>query len=83
MWLGFVEGGSRHWVNETSYLANDVMVNLSGSGRVCLGKGQLSVLDLADKIPQDENKTKSSHGDHLFPCDSCHSPFVRNPRQNF
>jgi len=38
---------------------------------VCLGKGQLSVLDPMDKVPQDENKTKSSHSDHSFLCDSC------------
>jgi len=38
---------------------------------VCLGKGQLSVLDPMDKIPQDENKIKSSHGLHSFSCDSC------------
>jgi len=38
---------------------------------VCVGKGQSSVLDPADKIPLDENKTKSSHGYCLFPCDSC------------
>jgi len=42
-----------------------------GVKKVCCGKGWLSVLDPADKIPQDENKTKSSHGDHLFLCDSC------------
>jgi len=28
MWLGFVEDVSRHWVNETSHLVNDVMMNL-------------------------------------------------------
>jgi len=41
------------------------------SGMVCLGKGQSSILDPMDKVPQDENKTKSSHGNCLFPCDSC------------
>jgi len=43
-------------------LVNDVMVKSWGSGRVCLGQGRLSVLDPADKIPQDKNKTKSSRG---------------------
>jgi len=79
MWLGFVEGESRHWVNETSYLANDVMVNLWGSGRVCLGQGGRSVLVPVDKIPQDKNKTKSSHSLRSFSCDSCH----RGRQQNW
>jgi len=30
---------------------------------VCLGKGQTPALDPMDKVPQDENKTKSSHSD--------------------
>ena len=72
MWLGFIEDVSRHWVNEMSYLVSDVMMNLWGSGRVCLGKGRSSILDPTDKIPQDENKTKSSHGLRSFSCDSCH-----------
>jgi len=43
---------------------------------VCLGKGWSSILDPADKIPQDENKTKSSHGYCLFLCDSCHRMYI-------
>ncbi len=39
---------------------------------VCLGKGRLSILDPADKVPQDENKTKISHSNCSFLCDSCH-----------
>jgi len=38
---------------------------------VCLGKGWSSVLGPADKVLQDENKTKSSHSDCSFLCDSC------------
>ncbi len=38
---------------------------------VCLGKGWSSVLGPMDKVPQDENKTESSHSDHSFLCDSC------------
>ena len=52
-------------------LVNDIIVRLSGAKVVCLGKGWLSVLDPMDKVPQDENKTKSSHGNCLFLCDSC------------
>jgi len=37
---------------------------------VCLGKGWSSVLGPADKVPQDENKTKSLHSNHSFLCDS-------------
>jgi len=43
---------------------NDVIVRVWGEGAVCLGKGQSSALGPADKVPQDENKTKSSHSDH-------------------
>ncbi len=39
---------------------------------VCLGKGRLSILDPMDKVPQDENKTKSSHSYCSLLCDSCH-----------
>ena len=71
-------------------LVNDVMMKSWGSGRVCLGQGQMSVLDPADKIPQDENKTKSSHGLCSFSCDSCHTeehqsyltPWVRVANEN-
>jgi len=38
---------------------------------ICPGKGRLSVLDPADKVPQDGNKTKSSHSNRPFLCDSC------------
>jgi len=38
---------------------------------VCLGKGWSSVLGPTDKVPQDENKTKSPHSDCSFLCDSC------------
>ncbi len=37
-----------------------------------LVRGQLSILDPVDKVPQDENKTKSSHSTRSFLCDSCH-----------
>jgi len=42
------------------------------NGTACLGKGWSSVLDPRDKVPQDENKTKSPQGDHSSLCDSCH-----------
>jgi len=71
MWLGFVEGVSHHWENKMLHLVNDGMVEMWGVEMVCLGKGQSSILDPADKIPQDENKTKSSCSDCLFLCDSC------------
>jgi len=43
---------------------------------VCLGKSQLSILDPVDKVPQDENKTKSSHSNCSFLCDSCQISWI-------
>jgi len=48
-------------VNKMSHLVNDVMVEMWGVERVCLGKGGASILGPADKVPQDENKTKRTH----------------------
>ena len=38
---------------------------------VLLGRDPWSVLDPMDKVPQDENKTKSSHSGRQFLCDTC------------
>jgi len=39
------------------------LCNCEVNGMVCLGKGRSPILDPTDKVPQDENKTKSSHSD--------------------
>jgi len=68
----FVEGVSCHWWCERMSLVNDVIERMWGEGVVWLGKGPWSVLVPVDKVPRDENKTKSPHSDRQFLCDSCH-----------